>query len=207
MICLIIEDNDIIARNIQTACKQQGRVALHARDMTHAHRLIESTNPDVCVIDRMLPDGEWVDLIPLVKKNGSLAIMTTAKYQLQDKLTAFEWGADDYLVKPFDLPELIARIRVHTHHTQKKTIAIAGMIFDFDKKQTDGDLHLTSQERRLLALLRHGDIVQRTTILEDIWWDIRWHDSHLDVTIAKLRKKLGKETIVTIKGEGYRLVV
>lgn len=203
----------------------------------------------------MLPDGEWITLIPLCLSLNIPVIMTTAKFQLEDKLAAFELWAVDYLVKPFALEELAARIAIHCETKKKSDInrvwtweislqqrhitLIWNDIIDIDdidddnkeeietelenkteknktektkkkrEKKKKENITLTWHERRFLEILLEvpWDIAKRTDILEKIWWDVWWHDSHLDVIVAKIRKKLWKETIETIKWIWYRLVV
>ena len=170
---------------------------------------------DCIILDIMLP---WLDGVALLKelrtKKQTPVIMTTAKGQIEDKQQAYDLGADDYLVKPFLLEELVLRIKALVKRSESRDIyQIGDLQIDLENKTVVRgweDVHLTMKEFLILTYLleSNGHAVSRSDLLEFVRWgdSLYEHDSKLDVYIANLRKKLGKELITTIKWFGYKLV-
>ncbi|AGT30720.1 regulator [Geobacillus genomosp. 3] len=172
---------------------------------------------DVVVLDWMLPNGDGVDICRRLRQNGytGAILMLTAKDAVQDRVTGLEAGADDYLVKPFEIDELVARLKALARRTfiplQEETVAFHG----FTLNRTSHTLHrgneeifLTPREFQLLDLLvqNQGQVVPRETILDRVWgWDADVSMKTIDATIKLLRKKLKDDVIQTVRGVGYKI--
>ena len=163
----------------------------------------------------MLP---WVDGIAIAKtikqyQPQTPILMMTARGQLEDKLEGFEVGADDYLVKPFDLEELEARIFALTKRlVPKEEVVFQDLRLDLSQKKVfkaGSELKFSLKEFQILELLmqNQGIAVFRLNIIEEIWWGEAGfeEDGKLDVYVSTIRKKIGKDAIETIKGFGYRM--
>lgn len=211
---LLIEDNQTIWTNIVTYLEHEGHtVDWYMDGETGRDRALHYVY-DLIVLDIMLP---WLDGITLLQtlrtKKQTPVIMTTAKGQIEDKQQAYDLGADDYLVKPFLLEELSLRIKALLKRSESRDIyQIADIQVDLENKtvvRAGNEIHLTMKEFLILTYLleSNGHAVSRSDLLEFVRWGdaLYEHDSKLDVYIANLRKKLGKELIVTIKGFGYKL--
>lgn len=211
---LLIEDQLQIARNIKRYLElewfevdivQDGKEGLQ-KALTHVYELF--------IIDRMLPSMDGVTIAKAIREKKSVPIiMTTAKGQLEDKGEWFDAGADDYLVKPFALEELLMRIKALLKRSELPSVYrfhnIELLIDEQRVMQGGVEVKLPLKEFLLLEYLaqRLGHAVSRTDLIDYIWGgDSRENDSTLDVYIANLRKKLGKDIIETIKWFGYRIM-
>lgn len=208
---LIIEDDrhisDLIRRNLKLVghegcCCYDGQEGLCAFKKEHF---------DLVLLDVMLPEISGFDLIKLVKDTP--VIFVTAKGQLEDKLNGLSLGAEDYIVKPFEMLELIARVNVILRRIQKEEIVSIGRIkVDVKKRKVtlDGkEIVLAPQEYNLLEVfIRNRNIaLSREKLLEAAWgYDYEGETKTVDVHVQRLRKKLGLEKeIKTITKLGYRL--
>jgi len=170
---------------------------------------------DCIILDRMLPDWSWQELCKFIKENRNTpVIMSTAKSQIEDKLEGFDWWADDYITKPYDLRELEVRVIALTKRqenivaTQKfgnLSINTESMIIIKNKKE----IHCTASEWIIIKILceSEGRAVSRSDLIDYVrggeWtW---WYENKLDVLISGLRKKLGKNFIETVKWFWYKI--
>ncbi len=178
-------------------------------------QLIQEKRFDCCIFDVMLPWIDWFELIKRTRKiTNAPIIMTTAKGQLEDKQEWFEQWADDYLVKPYELKELLMRVQALIKRTQISDIYT---FQDIQINLEDNEIikswiriDVTNKERILLSCLLHNEWhpVSRSDISEAVWWDDSvWEktDGKLDVYISNIRKKLDKELIETVKWYGYKI--
>lgn len=213
---LLIEDTYAIGNNIVTYLEHDWFSVDRSTDGQEWKDRALSATYDLIVLDIMLPGLDGVSLLQELRtKKQTPVIMTTAKGQIEDKQQAYDLGADDYLVKPFALEELVMRIRALLKRTEISDIyRLWTLEIDLENKTvTDHgeDIHVTMKEFLILACLleSRGHPVSRSDLLEFVWWGeaLYEHDAKLDVYIANLRKKLGKELIETIKGYGYRMLV
>ncbi len=212
---LLVEDNKEISQNIvrllQAYDDSLEIVPVYRWD--EALEIFENWNFDMVLLDLMLP---WEDGISIAKKirqnHKTPIIIISAKWEDEDKILWLEIGADDYIVKPFKVRELYARIkaiwrRVNPNQREK----LPGNIeVDIKNKKVfrDGEeVKLKLKEFQILEYLIKQETLSRTDLLDHIWWEeaIFGDDSKLDVYISSLRKKLGKEVIKTIKGFGYTI--
>ncbi len=214
---LLIEDNKTIANNIKKYLELDNNSVFIAENWLYGLEVAKNNKFDVIVLDLMLPWMNWEDICHEIKKGNDIPIIiTTAKWQLEDKLELFKLWADDYLVKPFDLQELEARLIALTKRTMKKnqTITKWDISIDLSSKKIKKDwelIKLTLKEFTILEYLikNQGIAVSRTDLIQEVrWWDSRFEsecDWKLDVYISTIRKKLWKDIIETIKWFGYKI--
>jgi len=211
---LLVEDNKTIAKNIKKYLELEGYEILIAENWLYGLEVAKKNNFDLMLLDLMLPWMDGIEICKQIKKGKDVPIiMTTAKLQLDDKLEWFDVGADDYLVKPFDLEELLARIKVLTKRFWNNDLfEIWDLKIDLEAKKVlknNKEIKLTIKEFNILEMLLNNIwiAISRTEIIEEIWWWdslFEW-DWKLDVYISGIRKKLGKDLIETVKGFGYKI--
>ncbi len=212
---LLVEDNKTIGNNIKKYLELEHNEVMRAENGLYAFELLKHHEFDVIVLDLMLPGMDGITLCKTIRKTQATTpiIMTTAKWELDDKLEWFACGADDYIVKPFDLKELDARINAIVKRVPTKdTLEYKNIRLDRDQKKifrNNKEIKITLKEFQIIEYLleRKGRSVSRTEIIEEIWGNdqIFEEDAKLDVYISNLRKKLGKTLIETIKGFGYQV--
>jgi len=212
---LVIEDNKTIANNIKKYLELDNNSVFIAENGLYGLEVARKNDFDIIVLDLMLPGLEWEKVCAEIKKEKDIpVIMTTAKWQLEDKLEWFNVWADDYLVKPFDLEELEARIKVLTKRKQGDSKAIKkwNITIDIQNRKVlkwSKEVKLTVKEYNILECLVKNIWVplSRTDIIQEVWWwDSLFDDDwKLDVYISTIRRKLGKDIIETVKGFGYRI--
>lgn len=212
---LVIEDNKTIANNIKKYLELDNNSVFITENGLYGLEVARKNDFDIIVLDLMLPGLEWEKVCAEIKKEKDIpVIMTTAKWQLEDKLEWFNVWADDYLVKPFDLEELEARIKVLTKRKQGDSKAIKkwNITIDIQNRKVlkwSKEVKLTVKEYNILECLVKNIWVplSRTDIIQEVWWwDSLFDDDwKLDVYISTIRRKLGKDIIETVKGFGYRI--
>lgn len=218
---LIVEDNKTIAENEKKYLELENYEVKVANNGLYGFEMAKTNDFDCIVLDIMLPGMDWITFCQNIKNIKDIPIiMVTAKGEIDDKLEGFSTWADDYLVKPFDLDELVARIKAITARIPKNKIFVKGEIkIDIQAKKVikktnndeekEEEIKLTSKEFSLLELLIGNKWIalSRTEIIEELWGGdslFEW-DWKLDVYISTLRKKLGKEFISTVKGFWYKI--
>jgi len=211
---LLIEDNLDIAHNIKTYLELNEFSVDHKTDGIEGLAQAEKKHYDCIILDIMLPGKNWFEILEDLRINkGIPVILTTAKWTIEDKSKWFELWADDYLVKPFELKELLMRIEAILKRTQTSDIITIWNIHinleDNNIKKDGEDVHLPLKERQILTLLIDAGWhpVERTTIIEDIRGSDAMREKNdwkLDVYISNLRKKLDKSLIETVKWFGYK---
>lgn len=211
---LIIEDNKTISQNIKKYLEIEWYEILIAENGLYWLEVAKINSFDLIILDLMLPGMDGIEVCKQIKKVQDVPIiMTTAKWQLEDKLEWFDVGADDYLVKPFDLEELLARIKSLTKRLKEgNVIKKLDLKINLDAKQIlkkNKEIKLTIKEFNILEILLDSIwiAISRTEIIEELrWWDslFEW-DGKLDVYISNIRKKLWKNLIKTVKWFGYKI--
>lgn len=211
---LLIEDNAEIANTIAKYLILDHKQVDIAADGQEWRDMAQRKEYDLIVLDLMLPKIDGITLCKKIKaQSDTPIIMSTAKWQLEDKLEGFDVGADDYMVKPFDLEELSARIDALLRRNNKFTTFTWGDIsIDVPKRSVKKgweDVYLTIKEFHILEKLldSYGLPTSRADIIEHVrGWEELWQENgKLDVYISNLRKKLDKELIQTIPGFGYKI--
>ena len=215
---LIVEDDANIAELLHLYLEKEGFETQVAKDGGKGVELFRSYQPDLVLLDIMLPimDG-WSVLKKIREGDKTPVIMLTAKGETEDKVSGLEQGADDYIVKPFEMKEVLARIRAVLRRVEKPPLSpvlTAGpLAVDTGRRTvTDGerDIALTFKEFELLCCLirNRGLVLTREKLLETVWgFDFEGESRTVDMHIKSLRQKLGPlgEMIQTVRGVGYKL--
>lgn len=214
---LIVEDEEAIARMIAVNLECSGYTTKVFHDGKEAADALKlDADYALALLDVMLPGMDGFSLFEIVKEKGIPTIFLTAKDDVVSKVTGLRGGAEDYIVKPFEVLELMVRIEKVLERTGalKQRESIAGLDIDFEAMQVkrDGEeLRLTSMEFKLLEVLvrNRNKAVSREKLLALVWGtDFMGETRTVDVHIAQLRKKLGLEEMIrTIPKFGYRLEV
>ena len=213
---LVIEDEVMLNRSIVKLLKTQQYSVDAAYDGEEAIDYIRATNYDVIISDIMMPRLDGLGVLKYLRNHQikTPVLMLTAKDTLEDKVTGLDAGADDYLVKPFEFDELLARIRVMLRRNNREillsTVQFGDCCLDFIKKTVTKNsslVDLTAKEYALLeCLVRHPNVIlSREQIREHIWdFDYEGESNIIDVLVKNIRKKLEDPmVIVTKRGMGY----
>jgi two-component system OmpR family response regulator len=213
---LVVEDDKDLNRQIVTALEQAGYAVDRAFDGEDGGFLGESEPYDAIVLDLGLPMVDGVTVLKQWRQAGKTmpVLILTARDRWSDKVAAFDAGADDYVVKPFHVEELLARLRALLrraagHATSEIACGPVRVDTRASRVLVDGQpVKLTSHEYRLLAYLMHhqGRVVSRGELVEHLYDQDFDRDSNtIEVFVGRLRKKLGVDVIQTIRGLGYVL--
>jgi two-component system, OmpR family, response regulator VicR len=220
---LIVEDEFPIARLVMAYLKKADYEVCHASTGEAAMVSFSSYKPDLVLLDLMLPDTDGWEVLRAIRQHSSCpVIVLTARGEVQDRLFGFKQGADDYMAKPFDPDEMVARVqavlRRPTHLVEAEQVQFGRLVLDFTARQVScgGDyIQLTPRDWDLLAFLaRHpNQCFSRDQLLDHVWgMDYDGGDRAVDVAVKRLRKSLqewpsSEGEIVTIRGMGYMLRV
>ena len=210
---LLVEDDLRLVKSLTRALREAGYAVDSAGDGAEGLFKAESADYDVILLDVMLPglDG-WAVLDRLRKTKSTPVLLLTARGATSDRVRGLDAGADDYLPKPFDLPELLARVRALIRRSSGKAtsrLELGGVVIDMPSKtvQLDGKpVSLTPREYAILEYLalHRGEVVTRSTLYEHLFDETDDTLSNLlDVHVFSIRKKLGADVIVTRRGQGY----
>jgi two-component system OmpR family response regulator len=213
---LLIEDDEVLGEAVRDQLIADGHAVDWARRLGDAEQDVRMVAYDLVLLDLMLPDGRGMDLLRRARAAGNVTpvIVLTARDQISDRIAGLNAGADDYLVKPFDLSELSARIgAVSRRYTGNPNPLIrhGSLEFDLAGRQAfreDRPLDLTGREWALLEVLiqRPGQIVSKRQLEERLYaFDSAVESNTIEVHVSRLRKKLGRDAIETVRGVGYRL--
>jgi len=217
---LIIEDDQAILKLLQRGLAYEGYAVDVATDGRTGLNLARDHAPDLVVLDWMLPGMDGLEVCHRLRMGGSMPVlMLTAKDTIQDRVQGLDAGADDYMVKPFNLDELLARIRALLRRTQPERIHVrkfADLTLDTGSREASRGnklIQLTAKEYELLELfLRHPrQVLTREIIFDRVWgYDFGGESNVLEVYIRYLRQKLEIEEtlprlIHTVRGVGYVL--
>ncbi len=218
---LLVEDEQSIAQPFATALTRNGFHTTVARTCSEAVELAGTLEPDVVLLDLALPDGDGRDVCRRLRRSSDVPIIiVTASGTVVDRVVGLELGADDYVVKPFAVKEVVARIRAVLRRGRAETddgeLRVGHVRIDTGARRvwiSERELELTRKEFDLLVRLGRdaGHVVSRESLMSDVW-DRNWFGSTktLDVHIAWLRRKLGDDPaaptyIHTVRGVGFRL--
>jgi two-component system response regulator RegX3 len=219
---LLVEDETSISEPFCSALVREGFVPVVAATVAEARALLKEREPDIVLLDLMLPDGDGRELARELRAESQLPmIMLTARGSEIDRVVGLELGADDYVVKPFAAAEVIARIRAVLRRSGQREAAdrlsVGDVAVDIAARRAwlaGRELSLTRKEFDLLARLARsaGNVVTREDLMSDVW-DENWFGSTktLDVHMTALRRKLGEDPaaprfIQTVRGVGFRFV-
>jgi len=210
---LIVEDEPDLLASMAQALREEGYAVDTAADGEDGLFRAETVDYDAIILDIMLPamDG-WTVLKNLRRAKKTPVLMLTARDQSRDRVKGLDTGADDYVVKPFDLPELFARLRALIRRSANRTtsrLEIGRVVIDTAARTVAQDARLVEITAREYALLEYlalhrGEVVTRATLYEHLFGDDDDTLSNLlDVHVSNLRKKLGHDFISTRRGHGY----
>jgi len=213
---LLIEDDAPLARALLDFLAGQGFIGQCAPSLAQARALLPLAHWDAVLLDWQLPDGEGLTLLPLLRRQlpDSPVLMLTARDQITDRIRGLDAGADDYLVKPFDPQELLARLRAVERRisgTHSAVLRMPGLEIDLGRHQVlrDGQpVELTAKEWALLRVLaQRPERIHTRESLQDALYGLDGDASSntLEVFISNLRRKIGRARIQTLRGLGYRL--
>jgi DNA-binding response OmpR family regulator len=215
---LVVEDDDDLRQSVATALKEAGHVVEVAADGLTADERIGEGGLDAVVLDWMLPGMSGIEVCRRARDAGSAAaiVMLTARDEVDDRVRGLDSGADDYVVKPFSLAELLARVRsvARRSSSQRSGIYAAGPVrLDVAARIVTVDqtpVGLSSREFDLLELLvrNRGNVMTRGDIEEHVWGARFSGTSNVvDVFVRRVRRRLGDgaSVIETVRGVGYRV--
>jgi DNA-binding response OmpR family regulator len=222
---LLVDDDRFLLDNVKRLLSAQGYEVRTASSAEDAFRKVAEEPPDLMVLDVGLPDSDGVSLCRRIRAKWRFpVIMLTARSDALDKVIGLEVGADDYLTKPFEPAELVARVRAQLRRSQEYQatdaspgpLTIGALEIDHDSRHARVDgrtVSLTNKEFELLALLAKnaGRVLTREVLFETVWgYEMDFNSNSLDVYMYRLRKKLESDPdnpryLHTLKGYGYRL--
>jgi two-component system, OmpR family, response regulator len=211
---LVVEDDKDLNRQIVTALDNAGYAVDKAHDGEDGLFLGETEPYDAVILDLGLPKVDGVAVLQGLRRAGKVmpVLILTARDRWSDKVAAFDAGADDYVVKPFHVEELLARVRALLrratgHATSELSCGPVRLDTRASRVVVNGDpVKLTSHEYRLLSYLMHhqGRVISRTELVEHLYDQDFDRDSNtIEVFVGRLRKKLGVDIIETVRGLGY----
>ena len=220
-VILVVEDDDDIRELVAFSLEDEGYRVEQAADGLRGLELANELQPDLIVLDLMLPGRDGLSVCRELNRRASDALpipvlMLTARGEEMDRIIGFEYGADDYVVKPFNIRELMLRVRAILRRRSldngKRVITRHGISLDQQGRRVsiDGEtLELTALEYRIFEdfVLNAGRIRTREELLSSVWgYQFEGYERTVDVHIARLRRKLGNaaQCIETVRGMGYR---
>ena len=220
---LIVEDDAAMLRGLTTALRAEGYEIMTAERGDEGLRLLRGRQPDLVLLDAMLPgmSGFEVCRMARAEKIAVPIIMLTARSLEADRVSGLDLGADDYVTKPFSLPELLARVRAMLRRTHPAAelpdrLEFDDVVIDFAKYESTRSgqpLQLSPKEYGILRLLaaHKGDVISRTELLDQVWgYESCSTTRTVDTHVATLRAKLGDDAahprrLLTVHGVGYKL--
>lgn len=213
---LIVEDDALLADSLLSSLKVAGHGADWARNGEEADYILARQEYDLAVLDLGLPKMDGFQVLRRLRERGSQTpvLILTARDALDDRVKGLNLGADDYMTKPFDLPELEARIRALLRRANwggNELVRLGGLSFDAGGRRAfcgERPLDLSARELGIFELMlqRAGKVVSKEQLLEALYgWDGEAGDNAIEVYIHRLRKKLEGSgvTIATVRGLGY----
>jgi two-component system OmpR family response regulator len=213
---LLIEDEPALGAAVEEHIRESGHAVDRVLRLDDAEAALRAVDYGLVLLDLNLPDGSGLTLLKTMRRAGDTrpVIILTARDQVRDRIEGLNAGADDYLVKPFDLHELAARVAAVARrsggnpntiiHLRNMEIDTAARNLKMEGKRVD----LTSREWAILESLlrRPGAIISKEQLEDALYsFDQEVESNTIEVHVSRLRKKLGKDAISTIRGVGYRL--
>lgn len=218
MTILVVEDEVKLARALELELQFEGYDVLLCHDGKQALQLMLSQSFELVILDVMLPNLSGMDILRRLRKENTTlpVIMLTARDQIYDKVSGLDYGANDYITKPFEIEELLARIRVQLRlHVNDKVADKADILTvkdilinlsTYEVKRNDRLVELTKREFELLSFLvkNKNQVLTRDQLLTEVWgYDYMGETNVVDVYVRYLRQKLDYDLIETVRGVGY----
>lgn len=225
-VILVVEDDPAMALGLTRMLETAGYRVIAAKNGAEVAAIVRDKRPDLVLLDVMMPRKDGFQVVRELRAAGEgvPVVMLTAKGEAADKVLGLELGADDYVTKPFGVPELLARIKARLRRANSdteriRTASLPGLEIDYERQSVVGSASqqtLSSHEVRLLRALVScaGELVPRARLLADVWGDdSSVTDRVVDYHVVKLRRKLELATgeaeprrILTMHGSGYKFV-
>jgi two-component system KDP operon response regulator KdpE len=220
---LIIEDDAAIRRLMRAALERAGHQVVEAATAREGLSLVDIDKPDAVLLDLGLPDRDGLELIQLIKARGTTLMIVSAREDIAEKVAALDLGADDYLTKPFDTEELLARVRTALRHrlssqAERNRIVAGDVEIDLEHRRVrraGSVVHLSPKEYDVLAELakRPDRVIGHGQLLRTVWGAA--HENQIDylrIVVRNLRLKLEADParphlLMNEPGVGYRLVI
>jgi DNA-binding response OmpR family regulator len=216
---LVVEDDEALGWMLCDNLAFEGFNVRRAADGNLALSVAREFAPDLVILDVMLPDRDGFELVGLLRQGGPVPIiMLTARGQKADKLKGLKLGADDYVTKPFDVEELMARVHTVLRRSSPDVpeLVLGRVTIDFQAmtaRHGRDEVHFTHREFKLLQYLaeRHGRVVSRHELLREVWGYPDMPTTRLvDNAVARLRKKIEPDPgnprfVHTVRGDGYTI--
>ena len=219
---LLVDDESAIRHLLRGALQRAGYAVVEAGDARSALAAMECDKPDGVLLDLGLPDRDGIELVPLIKAKGAALLIISAREATAEKVAALDLGADDYVTKPFDTEEVLARVRTALRQRVRSggeaaVVTVGDVVIDLAARTVrrgDEEVHLRPKEYEFLAELARqpGRVVTHSHLLRAVWGAEHEHDlEYLRVAARGLRKKLeaNPSAPLMLRNEpavGYRLV-
>lgn len=214
---LLVEDTFGLGEAIREQIASEGHAVDWVQRLSMAEAAVRSTVYDLLLLDLMLPDGRGLDFLKQRRQAGDATpvIILTARDQISDRIAGLNAGADDYLVKPFDLSELSARMAAVARRYRgdpNPRIRVRNLQVDLSRHAIQRDnepVELTAREWALFEALLHkpGTLLSKSQLEDHLYaFGDEIESNTVEVYVSRLRKKLGRDSIETVRGMGYRLV-
>jgi two-component system response regulator QseB len=215
---LLVEDDDLLGEAVRDGLRQQGYVVDWVRNAGGALAALSTSNFSALVLDLGLPDTDGLSVLRWLRHNGEATpvLIVTAREGISERITGLDAGADDYLIKPFDIDELCARLRATTRRAvghAESLLVVGEVALDLRQRQVTCQgtpAALTAREYAVVELLmrKAGCLVTRAEIEEELYgFEDDIASNAVEVHIHNLRRKLGAGFITNLKGRGYRVDV
>jgi two-component system, OmpR family, alkaline phosphatase synthesis response regulator PhoP len=210
---LVVEDDPSIMALLDLSLRTAGFSVTGAGTAKAARAAVATAPPDLVILDLALPDADGISLLPSLKSKDVPVIILTARDALAEKVRGLQGGADDYVTKPFEELELIARVRavLRRRGREGRMITVGALSIDREARTVSRDgsrIELTRREFDLLLCLaeNRGMALSREQLLQRAWgYDTPGTTRTVDVHVQRLREKLATDAIATVTGTGYRL--
>lgn len=218
----VVEDDPAIRRGLVDTLRFRGFHVVECADGDTARATLRTSQFDLVLLDVVLPGLDGIEYLPELRDQHPRlpVIMVTARGAEEDRVRGLRLGADDYVVKPFSSSELVARVEAVLRRSAERPLAVArvqvaGVEVDLERREAlraSGEKqHLTERETEVIAHLARnpGRAIERGELLRCVWGldPVGIDTRTIDMTVARLRDKLGKAAIVTVRGKGYMLEV
>ncbi|WP_409418894.1 response regulator transcription factor [Marinomonas sp. RS-M-Aa-14] len=213
---LLIEDTTGLGEAVRDQIRDDGHAVDWVQSLNFAQASVQTTSYNLILLDLMLPDGNGFDFLKSLRKSGDSTpvIILTARDQVSDRIEGLNAGADDYLIKPFDLSELSARVSAVARRYRgdpNPLVKIGHLEIDLSEhriKANGQNVELTAREWALFEgfVQRPGTLLSRSQLEDRLYqFGAEIESNTIEVYISRLRKKLGRDVIITVRNMGYRL--
>lgn len=213
---LLIEDTTGLGEAVRDQIRDDGHAVDWVQSLIFAQASVQTTSYNLILLDLMLPDGNGFDFLKSLRKSGDSTpvIILTARDQVSDRIEGLNAGADDYLIKPFDLSELSARVGAVARRYRgdpNPLVKIGHLEIDLSEhriKANGQNVELTAREWALFEgfVQRPGTLLSRSQLEDRLYqFGAEIESNTIEVYISRLRKKLGRDVIITVRNMGYRL--